>query len=331
MKEIAVVILNWNGEALLKKFLPGVVAHSELAEVYVADNASTDASVTMLKREFPNVKIIQNSENLGYAGGYNLSLQHIKEKYAVLLNSDVKVTEGWLSPILDLFRSNKGIAAIQPKILDFKDPQKFEYAGAGGGFLDKYGYAFCRGRIFQELEEDHGQYNDRTPIFWASGACIAVDMAKFNEIGGFDTDFFAHQEEIDLCWRFQNHNYSVFYEGKSSVYHVGGATLNSMNPRKTFLNFRNNLFLLLKNLPKQKLFGIILGRMILDGVAAFKFLFEGKFNHFFAVFRAHLDFYKKFKKMFQKRSKTLKINKYYFLKSIVTAHFIEKKNKFSSL
>ncbi|MDX1545146.1 MAG: glycosyltransferase family 2 protein, partial [Christiangramia sp.] len=252
--KVAVVILNWNGKELLKQFLPSVIQYSEKATIYVADNASTDDSVEFLKSSFPQVKIIQNSLNAGYAGGYNLALKSVEEDIHILLNSDVEVTENWLEPIVEVFEKEPGTAAIQPKILDHKRKDRFEYAGAAGGYIDKYGYPFCRGRVFQHMEEDHGQYNDDRYIFWASGACLAVRRSAYNEVGGLDEDFFAHQEEIDLCWRLQNMGHKIKYVSNSRIYHVGGATLQNMNPQKTFFNFRNSLFLLLKNLKSPKVY-----------------------------------------------------------------------------
>src|SRR5690606_18362263 len=227
--KVAVVILNWNGKELLEKFLPSVVANSKEATVYVADNASTDTSIAYVSKNFPEVKIIQNQENGGYAKGYNDALKKVPETLFVLLNSDVEVTKNWLQPIISEFERDDAIVAAQPKILDFKNRESFEYAGAAGGFLDKYGYPFCRGRIFDTLEKDVGQYNDTFPIFWASGACLFVRKDPFWKVGGFDEDYFAHQEEIDLCWRLQNLGGKIQYIGESKVFHVGGATLNSSN------------------------------------------------------------------------------------------------------
>lgn len=327
----AVVILNWNGRALLEQFVPSVLEFSSEATIYVADNASSDDSLEFLRKNFPEVRIIEIPENLGYAGGYNYAIDKLSEDIIILLNSDVEVTDNWLEPIISKFATDPKIAAIQPKILDHKNKSKFEYAGAAGGYIDKYGYPYCRGRIFQELEKDHGQYDDETEIFWASGACLAVRRVAYLEVGGLDEDFFAHQEEIDLCWRLQNNGYRIYYCGNSRIYHVGGATLNEMNPHKTYLNFRNNLYLLLKNLKASDLFLIIFSRMVLDGLAAFKFLFEGKFNHFFAVFRAHLSFYSNIVKIYKKRGKDYYLTKYYRHPSVVYAHYIEGKNKFDQL
>lgn len=329
--KIAVVILNWNGEKLLKQFLPSVIAYSPEATIYVADNASTDSSVELLNSEFPGVKIIQNERNAGYAGGYNLALKSVKEDIQILLNSDVEVTEGWLKPIVRVFETEPETAAVQPKILDYKKKDHFEYAGAAGGYIDKYGYPFCRGRIFQELEEDHGQYNEDQYIFWASGACLAIRRSAYNEVGGLDEDFFAHQEEIDMCWRLQNKGYKIKYVSDSRVFHVGGATLQDMNPKKTFFNFRNSLFLLLKNVEGSKVYQILLIRMLLDGLAGIKFLMEGKFNHFFAILEAHGSFYRHFRRIRKKRPEEFIFRKYYQTPSIVFSHFVLRKNKFGEL
>ena len=232
---IAVVILNWNGLELLKEFLPEVVKYSKEANVYVADNASTDSSVSYVETNFPDVKIIQNKVNGGYAKGYNDALAGLSEDIFILLNSDVKVTPNWISPIKAIFDSDPIVAAVQPKILDYKKPTHFEYAGAAGGFIDKFGYPYCRGRIFDNLEKDFGQYDDEIEIFWASGACLAIKRDQYYEVGKLDEDYFSHQEEIDICWRLHNYGYKVIYTPNSVVYHVGGATLNSMNPKRHFI------------------------------------------------------------------------------------------------
>jgi GT2 family glycosyltransferase len=328
--KIAVVILNWNGEKLLQQFLPSVIQYSENATIYVADNASTDNSIEVLKSEFPSVKIIQNKENYGFAQGYNEALQFVEEPFYALVNSDIEVTANWLQPIISLFEKDLETAIIQPKLLDYKKKTHFEYAGAAGGFIDKYGYPFCRGRIFETIEEDKGQFEDETEIFWATGACFFIRKEVFHELKGFDIDFFAHQEEIDLCWRAFNLGYKTKYTSKSVVYHVGGATLDVANPHKTYLNFRNSLFMLIKNLPSKKLIQILFFRMVLDGIAAFKFLLQGKFKHFLAVGKAHFHFYIKFGMFFKKRKTNLKTN-YFKIKSIVFSYFISKHKVFSEL
>jgi len=327
----AVVILNWNGRSLLEKFLPSVIRFSEGANIYVADNASTDDSLVFVQQNFPQVKIIQNKENGGFAKGYNDALSHLSEDIFVLLNSDVEVTENWLKPIIEIFKNESKTAAVQPKILDFKRKNYFEYAGAAGGYIDKYGYPFCRGRVFETLEKDHGQYNDDVPIFWASGACLAIKNDIYWEAGGLDEDFFAHQEEIDLCWRIHNLGYQIKSCGISTVYHVGGATLDSMNPRKTFFNFRNSLYMLLKNVPEQKVYGILFIRMILDGVAGLKFLAEGRFAHLYAILQAHTAFYSNFRKIYSKRKNTPKNYKYFQIKSIIWSYFCLSRKEFSKL
>ena len=330
MKKIAVVILNWNGEKLLEKFLPSVVQFSEEATIYVADNASTDNSVMFLQENYPSIKIIQNSANIGFAKGYNVALKDVEEEIYCLLNSDVEVTKNWLTPILSVFENENNIGIVQPKILDYKDKTKFEYAGAAGGFIDKYGYPFCRGRIFDTIEADLGQYDDEKEIFWASGACFFIRKEIYRKLNGFDDDFFAHQEEIDLCWRAFNLGYKAKYISKSAVYHVGGATLNEGNPRKTYLNFRNSLFMLTKNLPKNKLIPILFTRMVLDGVAGMHFLVKGKFQHFLAILKAHFSFYAAINKNLKKRDK-IKSKQYYYTKSIVYFYFLKKIKLFTGI
>ncbi|MDD3722839.1 MAG: glycosyltransferase family 2 protein [Lutibacter sp.] len=331
--KIAIVILNWNGKQLLEKFLPSIVTYSDFAntEIYVADNASTDDSVSFVKQQFPKIKIVQNSTNGGFAKGYNEALRHIKADIYVLINSDIEVTDGWLKPIISAFENEPNTAIIQPKILDYKNKTKFEYAGAAGGFIDKFGYPFCRGRVFSELETDLQQYNDEIEIFWASGACFFIRSSVFHELNGFDEDYFAHQEEIDLCWRAKNLSKSIKYVGKSTVYHVGGATLKEANPTKTFLNFRNSLFSLVKNLPKNKLILVILTRLVLDGFAGLKFFIELRPMHVLAIIKAHFSFYRYFFKMLKKRNKSPKTVGYYKIISIVWQYFILGKKKYNDL
>lgn len=329
--KVAVVILNWNGKDLLEKFLPFVVANSTEANVYLADNASTDDSVAFVSEFFPSVKIIPNEVNGGYAKGYNDALKNLSEEIFVLLNSDVEVTENWLQPLISEFEKDNSVVAAQPKILDYKNKEYFEYAGAAGGFIDKYGYPFCRGRIFDTLEKDLGQYNDVTPIFWASGACLFVKSKTFWEAGGLDEDYFAHQEEIDLCWRLQAKGGKILYVGNSKVYHVGGATLATLNPKKTFFNFRNSLLNLLKNASGGRAFTSIFVRMLLDGLAAFQFLAQGKPKHFFAIARAYVSFYGLVPKFLKKRKKHASSIKYFKAESIVFQYFILKKKHFNQL
>ncbi|PCJ94880.1 MAG: dTDP-Rha--alpha-D-GlcNAc-pyrophosphate polyprenol alpha-3-L-rhamnosyltransferase [Flavobacteriaceae bacterium] len=329
--KIAIVILNWNGVTLLEKFLPSVVQYSTGADIYVADNASTDTSIPFLKENYPNIHIIQNSTNGGFAKGYNDALQHVNADVYCLLNSDVEVCENWLTAIAQTFNTIPEAAILQPKILDLKRKDYFEYAGAAGGFIDQLGYPFCRGRIFQALEEDKGQYNDVKEIFWATGACMFIKSELYHSLNGFDEDYFAHQEEVDLCWRAKNKGYKSFYVGTSHVYHLGGSTLNNMNPKKTYLNFRNSLYSITKNLPRRKAFLIIIARLLLDGVAAVRFIFQFKILHCIAILKAHLSFYRNFMKMYRKREKLHFIQKYYTTKSIVWSHFVHQVRNFNIL
>lgn len=325
--KIAVVILNWNGKHLLEKFLPSVVKHSEGADIYVIDNASSDNSIEFLKFNFPNVQVVRNPLNGGYAQGYNLGLAEISADVYCLLNSDIEVTENWLLPIINIFK-NPEIGVVQPKILDYKNKKLFEYAGAAGGFIDKYGFPFCRGRIFDTIEEDNTQYDNQTDIFWASGACFFVRSEVFHQLKGFDEDFFAHQEEIDLCWRIHLLGKRIVFCPESVVYHVGGATLPVNDPKKTFLNFRNGLFMLLKNLPQESLYKTLFIRMVLDGIAGIRFLFQGKIQFTWAIFKAHMSFYRNFFKFKNKRLKS-NFSSYYITKSIVWLYFIKNKKLFS--
>lgn len=328
----AVVILNWNGVKLLEEFLPAVVTHSlPLAEVYVIDNASTDTSVSLITQNFPQIKIIRNSFNGGYAKGYNEGLKNIDADLYVCLNSDVEVTENWLQPVIAQFENTPQLAAAQPKIRDYRNKEYFEYAGAAGGFVDRYGYPFCRGRIFNTLEKDTGQYDGITEVFWASGACLFVRSEAFRKAGGFDEDYFAHQEEIDLCWRLYNMDYKTVCVGSSVVYHLGGGTLKNTHPKKTFLNFRNSLFNLIKNVPPSKRFQIIFSRLLLDALAGIHFLITFKFLHFVAILKAHLSFYTHFSKMSQKREKSLKKSGFFYCKSIVFSYFVRNVKVFNKL
>ncbi|WP_422080036.1 glycosyltransferase family 2 protein [Ulvibacterium sp.] len=329
--KIAVVILNWNGEALLERYLPVVVEHSESADVYLADNASTDGSVAFVQTNFPTVKIIQNASNGGFTKGYNDALKEVDADIYCLLNSDVEVSENWLEPIIQGFKDLPKVAIIQPKILDLLRRDYFEYAGAAGGFIDQLGYPFCRGRIFQALEKDEGQYDGTKEIFWATGACMFIKSEVYWELGGFDEDYFAHQEEVDLCWRAKNKGHKVYYIGASKVYHLGGSTLSNMNPKKTYLNFRNSLFSITKNLPRRKAFLIIGIRLLLDGVAAIRFIFQFRFQHCLAILRAHLSFYRHFRRIYRKREKANFILKYYVTKSIVWSYFVHQIKKFNIL
>ena len=329
--DIAVVILNWNGEALLEKYIPSVLEHSKEATIYLVDNASTDSSIPLVKEKFPTVNIIKNPYNGGFAAGYNMGLQSVEADIYCLLNSDVEVTANWLEPIQEIFLKQPEVSIVQPKILDLKRKEYFEYAGAGGGFIDKMGYPFCRGRIFQALEKDEGQYNDVCEIFWATGACMFIKRDVFNTLDGFDEDYFSHQEEIDLCWRAKNAGHKVYYVGQSQVYHLGGSTLHNMNPKKTYLNFRNSLYSITKNLPRRRAFSIIFFRLLLDGVAALRFILQFKWQHCWAILRAHLSFYRNFRRTYTKREKANFILKYYTTTSIVWSHFVHQIKNFNIL
>jgi hypothetical protein len=338
MLKTAIVILNWNGEKFLKKFLPTLIKNtpSENTEIIIADNNSTDNSIDFLNQNYSTLRQLNFDKNYGFTGGYNKALKLIDAQYFVLLNSDIEVSENWLDPLINLLDSDTTIAACQPKIKSFHQKNNFEYAGAAGGFIDKYGYPFCRGRILDEIETDTGQYNDIRDVFWATGACMAIRADLYKKIGGLDGDFFAHMEEIDLCWRLKNVGYRIVCNPESTVYHVGGGTLPNNSPFKLYLNFRNNLFLLFKNLPKGKLFPIIFSRMVLDSLAAFIFLFKFSFSDFYAVMKAHIHFYKSFKKLRKKRKKLLSNaittnHKEIYSRSIVLNYYIKKKQVFKSL
>lgn len=302
MTTVAVVILNYNGGKLLKQFLPSVIQHSPEAEIFVADNGSTDESLNILTHHFPEVRAIALGENSGFCGGYNKALKQIKADCYVLLNSDVEVTPGWLSPMMALLRKSPEIAAVQPKILSHRYRGLFEYAGAGGGFIDSLGYPFCRGRVFDHVEEDKGQYNDERVVFWTSGACMMIRSEKFHEHNGFDEDLFAHMEEIDLCWKLNRSGSVVYYSGQSTVYHLGAGTLGYHHPRKTYLNFRNGLTLICKHFNTTELVYKLPLRLILDWVAAFFFLLRGEGRNWASVLRAHFDFFRQWDVVMQKRS-----------------------------
>lgn len=335
---IAIVILNWNGTKLLQQFLPSVIEFSknELTNIVVADNGSIDDSLQILQNKFPEVSILDLKQNYGFARGYNEALKQIDADYFVILNSDVEVTSGWLNEPIRLMENDSSIAAVQPKILSYHQKTHFEYAGAAGGYIDRFGYPFCRGRIFNEVEEDRGQYNDSIDIFWATGACMFVRSSYFHETGGFDADFWAHMEEIDLCWRLKNRGYRVIYTPESIVYHVGGGTLSYDNPTKLFLNFRNNLWLLYKNLPPEQIFPILSIRMILDGVAAFKLLAEFNLNGIKSVLKAHSQFYKSLPALREKRKLAAKDGHYILPpeklpRSIVFQFYFRKRKRFGEI
>jgi len=332
--KVAVVILNYNGRKFLEQFLPNVIANSDpaLVEIIVADNASTDDSVVFMQSHFPEIRLIENGSNGGFATGYNLALRQIEAQYYVLLNSDIEVTPHWIEPVVELMDTHPDVAACQPKILSYYHKEQFEYAGASGGFIDKYGYPFCRGRVFQNLEEDKGQYDDPCEVFWATGACMFVRADLYHQVGGLDDSFFAHMEEIDLCWRLKNVGYKVYCCPQSKVYHIGGGTLPKNSPRKTYLNFRNNLSLLVKNLPKHRVHRTILYRILLDWVAAFKFLFEGCPKDFRMVFKAHWDFYRRLPSLRARRKQTShNLVSCIYKRNVVFDSILRGKQKYSEL
>jgi GT2 family glycosyltransferase len=338
MKLVSIVILNWNGIHFLRRFLPALTAHSRMegCEIVVADNASSDGSLAFLESEYPDIRLISLEKNFGFAGGYNRALAQIDSTYFLLLNSDIEVTPGWLAPLVGHIEENKDCAACTPKIKDQNRRNLFEYAGAAGGFIDRFGYPFCRGRIFSHLEEDRGQYDQIAEVFWGSGACLLVRSDSFREAGGLDEHFFAHMEEIDLCWRFRRMGRSVTYIPASAVYHVGGGTLSQGHPRKTFLNFRNNLLLLHKNLPKEKRWRVLLIRMVLDGISALRFLAVGSPHDFLAVVRAHFAYYG-MKHLYKGTGQFAHPKDFAFLasliypRSIAVDYFIRRKKVFGSL
>ncbi|PLX13622.1 MAG: dTDP-Rha--alpha-D-GlcNAc-pyrophosphate polyprenol alpha-3-L-rhamnosyltransferase [Marinilabiliales bacterium] len=338
MKKVAVVILNWNGESLLEKFIPPLIKYTDnnLADIFVADNASSDSSISLLKNNFPEINIIQHPVNYGFAEGYNKSIAQIEYNYIVLLNSDVEVSENWLPPLIRELDKSKNTACVVPKILDHKNREYFEYAGAAGGFIDKYGYPFCRGRIFESLEKDKGQYNESSEIFWASGACLCIRRKDYIDLQGLDKDFFAHMEEIDLCWRIHKAGKEIRYVADSKVYHVGGGTLDALSPFKTYLNFRNNLYLLTKNLPGKLIFSTIFIRLVLDGIAGVRFLFQGKIRFVFSIIKAHFSFYASIPSLKRKRKNIIpgNIDNYkhlIFQKSIISEYFLKNKKHFSDI
>ncbi len=333
---VAIVILNFNGRRHLETFLPSVLTHSAGATVYVADNGSTDDSVAYVRDRFPDVRPLELGSNYGFAAGYNHALDQIQAEYYVLLNSDVEVTPGWLVAPLALLETHPQVAACQPKLLDYHHRECFEYAGAAGGYLDFLGYPFCRGRLFQTLETDHGQYNDNRPVLWATGACLFVRAEVFHAVGGFDGDFFAHMEEVDLCWRLWNRGYEVWACGEAAVYHVGGGTLHKSDPQKAFLNFRNGLALLYKNHPRERFLRHLLLRLVLDGVAGLKFLLVDDPAECWAVVRAHANFYLHFGRWHRKRRliqahASQAAQHYLYPESLVGAYFLRRKHTFAEL
>ncbi|MCH8904365.1 MAG: glycosyltransferase family 2 protein [Bacteroidetes bacterium] len=335
--KVAVVILNWNGQEFLQKFLPPVIASEyDNLEIYIADNASTDNSVEYIEKEYPDINLIKLASNEGFAGGYNRALEEICSDYYVLLNQDVEVIDNWISPIIDLMEMDEQIAACQPKIRSFQEKNKFEYAGAAGGFRDSDGYTFCRSRLFDLSEEDKGQYDEEQEIFWASGACMFIRAKLFHGFGGFDKDFFAHMEEIDLCWRMKNAGYKVYYCFKSVVYHVGGGSLPQGSPRKTFLNYRNSLIMLFKNLSFLKLIWLLPFRFFLDSIAALKSLVNGNWKDSLAIIKAQWNFTLRIGKWIGKRINTRgmvkKPNRKGIYKGMLIAdYFFFNKKKYSDL
>lgn len=330
MTKLAIVILNWNGRKYLEQFLPTLVQSlPDYAEIVVADNASTDDSVSFLKAQYPSIRILEHLENEGFAKGYNHALKNVEAQYYCLLNSDIEVTEHWIEPIIEQMDANEKIAAVQPKLLSYNKRDEFEYAGAAGGFVDKYGYPFCRGRVFSNLEKDHGQYDTSMDIFWATGAAMFVRSDVYRTMGGLDADFFAHMEEIDFCWRIKNAGYKIKINPQSVVYHIGGGTLPKNNSFKTYLNFRNNLFLLLKNLPEERLRKTFIVKFFLDQIAAVFFLLQGHFKDFTAVYKAMRDFYKQYDYCKAKRSTLPKLAySDTYQKSIVFLHYFKHKKIF---
>lgn len=331
--QVAVVILNWNGRRFLEKYLPSVInCLPQCAKVVIADNASSDDSLDFLARNYPELPVLALSKNFGYAGGYNEALRQVEAEYYVLLNSDVEVTPGWIEPVVEYLEKNAHVAAAQPKILSDEERHKFEYAGAAGGFVDVFGYPFCRGRVFDFLETDLGQHDDTTRVHWATGACLFVRAKAFREAGGFDERFFAHMEEIDLCWRLQRLGYEVVAVPSSKVFHLGGGTLPRSNPKKTYLNFRNSLWLLAKNLPSSYFYPLLPIRILLDFLAGFRFLLLGQKADAMAVAKAHLALFKNLRKMRQSAPKgNDKLPGGIYIGSVVFDFYVRKKKRFTEL
>ncbi|MDR2038352.1 MAG: glycosyltransferase family 2 protein [Bacteroidales bacterium] len=328
----AIVILNWNGCHFLKRFLPGVEEYSQLPGVslFVADNASTDDSLQYLQENHPETGVLMLDQNYGFAEGYNRALQQIEADYYVLLNSDVAVTEGWLAPLIRMMQQKENIAACMPKVCSEASRMSFEYAGAAGGFMDRYGYTFCRGRLFDTVEEDRGQYDSESEIFWATGACCMVRASLFHQAGGFDGQFFAHMEEIDLCWRLKNAGYTIWYTPESTVYHVGGGMLPQSSPFKTYLNYRNNLLMMYKNLPAKQRRKILFTRKALDIVSGLYGLLQGNTAIIRAVWKAHRS-YRKMKRSYKGMAFPRIFPSGVYQKSIVYQYFIKKVKHFDLL
>ena len=330
MSKLAIVILNWNGKRFLERFLPTLLRTlPDYAEVVVCDNASKDDSVAFMEEHFPQVKLLLNERNEGFARGYNHALQRVEAKYYCLLNSDIEVTDGWIEPVIEQMDANEKIAAVQPKLRSFDRRDEFEYAGASGGYIDKYGYPFCRGRVFSNVEKDRGQYDDVIDIFWATGAAMFVRSDVYHLMEGLDGDFFAHMEEIDFCWRIKNLGYKIKVNPASVVYHIGGGTLPKNNSYKTFLNFRNSLYLLIKNLPEERLAKTLILRFFLDQVAAFSFLAQGHFKDFTAVYKAIFTFARTYKQFYAKRNTFPKLAfQDCYPESVVKLHYLKRKKIF---
>lgn len=334
----AVVILNWNGEKYLQQFLPVLLEHTAIpgVEIVVADNASTDNSLKVLNKSFPTIRTIVLDKNYGFAGGYNKAFEQIEADYFVLLNSDVEVTLHWLEPLIDYMNQNQDVAACQPKILSYYQRTYFEHAGASGGYIDRFGFPFCRGRIFGVAEEDKGQYDDVAEVFWATGACMVVRSNLFKKVGGLDDEFFAHMEEIDLCWRFKSRGYRIMCIPQSKVYHIGGGTLNSESPHKTYLNFRNNLLMLYKNLPNNLLKPVMTSRLMFDYLAAFQLFITGKPKNAMSVLKARTDFNKMMPYFEEKRKENILYatnvdQSDVYQESIVYEYYFKGKKTFNSL
>ena len=336
MARIAVLILNYNGEEHLRKFLPSIISNSPNCDIIVGDNCSSDNSIQLLETSFKEIQVIKLASNYGYAEGYNQLIKQVNNEYIALVNSDIEATQNWAEGLSSILDSDERIAAVQPKILSYTKRNKFEYAGAAGGYIDRYGYPFCRGRIFSTIEEDHGQYDDTREVFWASGACFMIKKSVFDELGGFDKDFFAHMEEIDLNWRMHNVGYKVMYTGNSTVFHLGGGTLSYDNPRKTYLNYRNSWSMLLKNLPEENRAAILFRRWILDITGIFFYLFQLQLRNSLAVIQAQYYVFRNRKKINNKRSvvinssnidPTIAPNKF----SLVWQYFFKGKRRYSDL
>tara|TARA_B100000575_G_scaffold225764_1_gene186347 strand:+ start:18984 stop:19967 length:984 start_codon:yes stop_codon:yes gene_type:complete len=326
--KIAIVIINWNGKHLLNKYIQNIIDCSDDSVLYVIDNNSSDGTVVFLKNNFKKVNIIKLEKNYGFAEGYNIGLKKIKEEFVCLLNNDIKVTKNWLKPIRAHLKQNPK-SIIQPTIMDINNNQYYEYAGAAGGFIDKYGYAYCRGRIFETIERNKNNYKN-CEVFWASGACLIISKSEFYNLGGFDKRFFAHMEEIDFCWRAFNQGYKSYCLSESLVYHEGSATIKK-NSRKTYLNYRNSLLMLTKNLPIKNLIGTLIVRLLMDILSSLRFIINGEISHFYSVYKAHLDYYIMLKKVLSDRDNSMKKSNYFKINSIVYQYFILGKKKFFQL